>query len=122
MPIHDELNEMSSSGSYVSAPTAVQYAVDCGKSRLMVALLEEGAAETLGPTKPFIAIAGGEVLAQPCDFFAYVESRRNVNTSEMLAGARAALMRRHIVQAQLRETAETAAAAAAHHRTRRASL
>ncbi len=117
MPIHDELHDMSSSGSYVSAPTTLQYAVDCGKSRLMVALLDEGADETLVPAKPVVAV--GDVLAQPGDLFAYIESRLGIDTSEILAGARAALMRRHIAQAQ---SPETAAAAAAHRRTRRASL
>jgi hypothetical protein len=119
MPIHEELHDMSSSGSYVAAPTALQYAVDCGKARLMVALLDEGADETLVPTKPVIGIAGGEVLAQPGDFVAYIESRLGINTSEMLAGARAALMRRHIARAGAPDAAD---AVAIHRRAKRAAL
>lgn len=119
MPIHDELGEVAKAGPFVSAPTALQHAVDNGRTRLMVALLDAGADETLVPKVPLVRPSDNEVVVPAGDFIAYIENHLSINTMEMLAAARDALMRRHILQAAAPAAAD---AVVTHRRNRRAAL
>lgn len=93
--MHEPIDQMTSSGSYVKTPTALEYSVFCGNQPLMVALLDNGADETRVPAEPW-QVTPERVLAAPGDFYALLDHAPTSNREEMKAAANAALMRRRI--------------------------
>jgi hypothetical protein len=119
MPIHEELSDVAAGGEFVSAPSALRYAVDNSKTRLMVALLDEGADETLLPKSALAGPPNGEQNEGAGDLLSYIESLTFVNHTELLAAAREALLRRHIRQSS---TSSVDEASTPQRRNQRASL
>lgn len=124
MPVDAPLLEISRAGEFVQAPSSLEYAVTQGKTRLMVALIEEGADYTVVPKEFHLRLAaGGPVLAGQGEFLDFIKHQTHLPAADvtaMHAAATSAVMRRRITE--LRDERPDDIPAPAPLRTRRAGL
>lgn len=76
--------------------TPLEAVIRSGYTRIMSALLDAGADETLVPAEPVVRIQDGPILAKQGELLAFIESQTHTDVDGMLAAAREALMRRAI--------------------------
>lgn len=123
MQVDVPLNCVASNGVIVVAHSALEYAVTQGKTRLIVALVEEGADYTAVPKYFHLRQDAGPVAARQGEFLEFIKHQTQFTAghiASMYAAATAAVMRRRI--GELDGDMVTDKGATAPLRARRASL
>ena len=112
------LAQMSAEGTYISAPSALEYAVTNGNTRLMVAMLDGGVTPSVAPAQDYIRALGGPVLAEAGDLLTFIERQGHTDVDGMLTAARAAIMRSAIRDALVADAPQQTTGEAPRRRAR----